>query len=157
MIPGRARALRGWPRGRALVLHGDPAVRWALARTVRRLGLLAATAAGCAAAVDCMVAARPSLVLIDTELPGWFDLLIALRSAFAPPVPVLLTGRSGRPAPHALSLPLCLHAPKPTDLGALAALVAAWVALAGPAGVAAHPRRGRPSSRPRPRPARVAR
>jgi CheY-like chemotaxis protein len=119
-----ARIRRGRGRRPVLVLGRDPVLRWTLARSVRRLGLPAATARGCAEAVDWMTGARPSLVLIDTAVPGWLDLLFTLRAAFTPPVPVVLTGPRGRPGVQARTLPLCFHAPEPTSPRAIAALVA---------------------------------
>jgi CheY-like chemotaxis protein len=131
-------------RARVLVLGLDPLRRLGLARAVRRRGLPVAAARGCADAVDRMVGARPALVVMDTRLPGWLDLLFSLRAAFAPPVPVVLTGPRGRPGAESRLLPLCFHVAEPTSHRAVAALVVALAGRAGPA-PALHPRPRRPA------------
>jgi DNA-binding response OmpR family regulator len=111
-----------------LVVEGDRRVRTALARSLRRCNLRVVLALSGADALDLAAAERPSLLLLDTTVPGWLDVAATLRAEFAG-LPILLTGPPRRSSAYYAPTNQCYIA-GPLDPDVVAAQVAVEVALA---------------------------
>jgi DNA-binding response OmpR family regulator len=112
-----------------LVVEDDPQLRAMFQLLLQGEGYLVVTAGDGLEAVRCARAMRPSLVLLDLELPLLDGQAVAsqLRAAYGDALPIIIVTATGQRA-EALGITPCAYLHKPFDIDSLLTLV--WRCLA---------------------------
>jgi signal transduction histidine kinase/ActR/RegA family two-component response regulator len=105
-----------------LLIDDEESARDLTARSLTRLGFTVTTAKTGGAGIDMARALRPSLILLDINLPdvGGWDVLTVLKTGDAADIPVIIHSIEDD-RPRALSSGACEHLVKPADRDVLAA------------------------------------
>lgn len=111
-----------------VVLEGNFGAGRRIVRAIRRLGLAVGLAYGCAEAIDLCATAEPLMLVVDTTLPGWLDVVTTVQAAFGAALPIMLTGPPE--GPRVVREAACRRGyfGKPIDAAALASAVATELA-----------------------------
>jgi DNA-binding response OmpR family regulator len=108
-----------------LVIEDDPQLRVMFQLLLEGEGYSVVTAADGLEALRCAKTMRPSLVILDLELPllGGYEVAAQLRASYGEALPILVVTATGQAAETAASITPCAYLHKPFDVDAFLTLI----------------------------------